>query len=193
VPVTTTEALEREGERTAAAQQGSTSRAGTLVERVLTAAYRPVDIASLAALRVMFGALLFVGTTRFVLQGWIEKLYGQPTFFFKYWGFSWVKVWPLWGMYLHYGALIVLALFIALGLYTRVAITLFLLLFAYVQLMDVTNYLNHYYLVVLLLALLALLPTHAAFSLDVKRRPSLARESIPAWMLGLLRFELGVV
>lgn len=167
--------------------------ARSLAERVLTAAFRPVDVASLAALRVLFGALLFVGTTRFVLSGWIEKLYAQPTFFFKYWGFSWVEVWPLWGMYLHYGALIVLALFIALGLYTRVAVTSFLLLFAWLQLMDVTNYLNHYYLVVLLLALMALLPVHAAFSLDVRRRPELARASVPAWTVWLLRFQLGVV
>lgn len=165
----------------------------SLRERVVTRAFQPVDVASLAALRALFGALLLVGTTRFVLQGWLERLYGQPTFFFKYWGFEWVEVWPLWGMYLHYGALLVLALLIALGLFYRVAVTLFLLLFAYVQLMDVTNYLNHYYLVVLLLGLMALLPMNAAFSLDVKRRPQLARASVPAWMIWLLRFQLGVV
>ncbi len=163
------------------------------VQRARSAALRPVDVASLAVLRILFGALLFVGTSRFVLQGWVERLYGQPTFFFKYWGFSWVEVWPLWGMYLHYAALVVLALFITLGLFYRAAVTLFLLLFTYLQLMDVTNYLNHYYLVVLLLGLMALLPMNAAFSLDARRRPKLARASVPAWMIWLLRFQVGVV
>ena len=41
--------------------------------------------------------------------------------------------------------------------------------FAYTQLVDVTNYLNHHYLVVLLGALLWFTPAHAAWSIDAWR------------------------
>lgn len=161
--------------------------------RFVDAAYRPVDGASLAVLRVLFGALLFVSTTRFVLLGWLDILYGQPTFFFKYWGFEWVRVPSQAGVYAMYGALIALSLFVALGLFYRLAITLFGLLFAYAQLMDVTNYLNHYYLVVLLCGLMALLPMNAMFSLDARLFPRVGRAHVPAWCLWLLRFQIGVV
>ncbi len=153
--------------------------------------WRPVDIASLAAFRILFGVLMFVGLTRFALSGWIDRLYVRPTFFFEY--FHAVEVWPPWGLYLHFGALAVLALMIAVGLFYRFASVAFFIGFTYVQLMDVTNYLNHYYLVVLLAGIIALLPLNAAWSLDVRRRPELARVSVPGWMIDLLRFQVAVV
>jgi vitamin K-dependent gamma-carboxylase len=160
---------------------------------ILTAATRPIDIASLAAFRVIFGAVMFLGILRFLATGWIEQMYVEPTWFFSYPGFDWVKPWPAWGMYLHYVVLAVLALAIAAGAFHRVACALFTLGFAYTQLIDVTNYLNHHYLVVLIGVQLALLPANAAWSIDVRRRPALARATIPAWMVWLLRFQIGVV
>lgn len=161
--------------------------------RVATAAARSVDIASLAAFRIIFGSVMFVGILRFLATGWIEKMYGEPTYFFSYAGFDWVRPWPVWAMYVHYSVLAVLALAIALGLFHRIACALFTLGFAYTQLIDVTNYLNHHYLVVLVGVQLALLPAHAMWSLDVRRRPGLRRDSVPAWMVWLLRFQIGVV
>lgn len=155
---------------------------------------RPVDIASLAAFRVLFGLLLCGGVIRwYLVTDWIPQLYVRPTFFFKYDGFGWVEVWPAWGLYLHFGLLALLALFVALGLFYRVSLALFTAGFTYVQLMDVTNYLNHYYLVVLLCLLLLVVPAHGAWSLDARRRPALRRATVPAWMLWLLRFQVAVV
>jgi vitamin K-dependent gamma-carboxylase len=164
-----------------------------LSRSITTAALRSVDIASLVAFRVIFGAVMFGGIVRFLATGWIEQMYVEPTWFFTYPGFDWVKPWPAWGMYLHYAVLAALALAIALGAFHRLACVLFTLGFAYTQLIDVTNYLNHHYLVVLIGAQLALLPANAAWSIDVRRRPELARRAIPAWMLWLLRFQIGVV
>jgi hypothetical protein len=97
------------------------------------------------------------------------------------------------GMYVHYAVLAALALAIALGFYFRVAIVLFTAGFLYTQLIDVTNYLNHHYLVVLLGILLACLPANAAWSIDARRRPAIARTTVPAWCVWLLRFQVGVV
>ena len=68
-----------------------------------------VDIASLAAFRIVFGLVMCGGILRFLATGWIEAMYGEPRWFFKYPGFAWALPWPVWGMYVHYGALAVLA------------------------------------------------------------------------------------
>ncbi|MBZ0233429.1 MAG: HTTM domain-containing protein, partial [Deltaproteobacteria bacterium] len=156
-------------------------------------AHRPVDIASLAAFRIIFGLVMFGGIVRFLFTGWIEAMYGQPRFFFHYPGFDWVEPWSVTGMYVHYGVLAGLALAIAAGAWHRVVTPLFVLGFAYTQLLDVTNYLNHHYLVVLLGTLLAVLPAHRAWSVDAWRDPSLRADRVPAWVVWLLRFQVGVV
>lgn len=144
-------------------------------------ASRHVDIASLAAFRIIFGTVMFAGILRFLATGWIEKMYGEPHWFFTYPGFSWVKPWPVPWMYVHYSVLALLALAIALGAWHRLACVLFVVGFAYTQLIDVTNYLNHHYLVVLVGILLAVLPANALWSLDARRNPALRRETIPVW------------
>jgi vitamin K-dependent gamma-carboxylase len=164
-----------------------------IVDRVRESALRSVDVASLAAFRIIFGAVMFAGIVRFLLTGWIEKMYGEPHFFFTYPGFDWVRPFPVSAMYLHYSVLAVLALAIAFGAFHRIACALFTIGFAYTQLIDITNYLNHHYLVVLVGVQLALLPANAMWSIDARRRPSLRRETVPAWMVWLLRFQIGVV
>lgn len=157
------------------------------------AALRPVDIASLAAFRVVFGTVMCLGILRFLATGWIETMYAEPRWFFSYPGFAWVRPWPAWGMYLHYAVLAVLALAIAVGACHRAVTLVFVVGFAYTQLIDVTNYLNHHYLVVLLGVQLAALPANAAWSIDARRRPAIRRTTVPAWMVWLLRFQVGVV
>ena len=156
-------------------------------------ALRPVDIASLAAFRIIFGVVMFVGCVRLISTGWIETMYGDPHFFFTYPGFGWVRPWPVAGMYVHYAVLAVLALAIAAGYRHRLVTLLFVAGFTYTQLVDITNYLNHHYLVVLLGVQLALLPANAEWSLDARRDPSIRRGEVPVWMIWLLRFQVGVV
>ena len=163
------------------------------LDRFRTAATRHVDIASLAAFRVIFGVVMFSSCARLLASGWIDTMYVEPRWFFTYPGFDWIRPWPAWGVYLHYAILAVLSLAIAAGAFHRIVTPLFTIGFAYTQLIDVTNYLNHHYLVVLLGVQLACLPANAAWSVDARRRPELRRETIPAWMVWLLRFQIGVV
>jgi len=155
-------------------------------------ARRPVDIASLAAFRIGFGLVMFAGIVRLLASGWIDTMYGAP-FAFHYPGLGWVEAWPVWGMYVHYAVLAALALAIAAGAWTRVVTPLFVLGFAYTQLCDVTNYLNHNYLAVLLGGLLCVLPAERAWSIDAWRAPARRAAMVPAWVVWLVRFQVGVV
>ena len=155
--------------------------------------FQPLDIAALAVYRILFGLLMFVGTLRFIGQGWVDRLYVEPTYHFKYWGFEWVQVPGPTGLYLLYGGIALSALLVALGAFYRVAIIAFWCLFTYAELMDVTTYLNHYYFVSLQALILCFLSPHRAWSIDAWLRPALAAVTLPAWQTWWLRFQVGLL
>jgi vitamin K-dependent gamma-carboxylase len=154
---------------------------------------QPVDLASLAAFRIAFGAVMVATIVRYFLKGWIHSYYVAPSFFFTFPGFGWVKPLPEPGMYVLFTALGLLAAGIMLGLFYRASVLLFAVGFTYVQLLDRTHYLNHYYLTCLLAFLMALMPLEGLWSLDSLRRPELRRDTAPGWCLWTLRAQLAVV
>jgi vitamin K-dependent gamma-carboxylase len=154
---------------------------------------RPVDIAWLAAFRVLFGGAMLVSMLRFIGYGWIDEFYVNPPMHFKYWGFAWVHVLPRAQMHALFWVLAGLALAMTVGLFHRIAAVLFALGFTYLQLIDVATYLNHYYLASLLALLLAVAPAERAFSIDALRVRSKRSTSIPAFWLYLFRFQVGIV
>jgi len=153
----------------------------------------PIDSASLAAFRVMLGILLAAAMVRFLALGWIDELYLRPQFHFTWDAFAWVRPLPSGLMYALYGWLAALALGIAAGFRSRLCASLFLAGFTYIQLIDKTTYLNHDYLVSLLVGLVALLPVHDAWSVEARTRPVRRAPRAPAWALWLLRFQIAVV
>lgn len=164
-----------------------------VVGRLTQTLNRPLDAASVAAFRIAFGALLLVSTLRFFAHGWVREFYGVPTHFFSYWGFGWVRPLPLSGMYALYAVIAGAALCLMLGIASRMAAALAALAFGYAHFCDKANYLNHYYLITLLLGLLAFVPADREYSLRVWRRPSERCGQVRAWLLYLLRFQIGVV
>ncbi|MCS6899607.1 MAG: HTTM domain-containing protein [Myxococcales bacterium] len=161
----------------------------TAIERALQ---EPVDGASLAAFRMIFGTLLAVAAARFLATGMVQEHYLTPRVFFPMGELTWLRPLPGWGMYGVWGVLVLLGGMIAVGLVTRAAAALFCLLFTYAHAIDKTHYLNHYYLVSLLTALLAILPAGNLWSLDALRSGQV-QATAPAWTLYLLRFQVGCV
>ncbi len=155
--------------------------------------FTPVDIASLVVFRIIFGGIMIWEVCRYFHYDWIRRYYIDPTFFFTYYGFSWVRPWPGHLMYVHFYLLGVLAFLITIGLFYRVSAALFFLGFTYVFLLDQANYLNHFYFISLMSFLMILVPAHRAFSLDACLRPQIRTQFIPAWCLWLLRAQLAVV
>jgi len=157
------------------------------------ALFRPVDIASLAVFRIAFGAIMFWEVWRYFDNGWIRTYYISRKFHFKYLGFGWVKAWPGDWMYVHFASVGVLALCVMVGLFYRVTSVLLMLGFGYWFLLDKTRYLNHLYLTLLLCFLMTLIPAHRAASVDAWLRPSLKRETAPAWSLWLMQAQFFIV
>lgn len=153
---------------------------------------RPVDGASLAILRIGLGALIALEALNYLTSDWIERSFLDPAFHFTYSGFAWVEPWPGVGMYVHFAALTVLGLLVALGVGHRVTAPLLALGFAYVFLLDKAEYLNHFYAAILFLVLIAVTPADRALSLSARRRPDRPR-TVPIWAVWLLRFQVGVI
>ncbi len=154
---------------------------------------RPISIAPLISFRVLFGSVMLASVLRFVWNGWIETQYLVPEFHFTYYGFSWVQPFGVWGMYLLFGIMAISAIGIMLGYYYRLNALAFFLAFTYVELIDKTNYLNHYYFVSIIALLLIFLPAHRFFSLDSQRKPSIQIQQIPYGFVLILQLILFLV
>lgn len=154
---------------------------------------KPVSIAPLLTFRVFFGFIMLTGAARFMLNGWVESQYIMPRFFFSYYGFEWVKPLGETGMYVLFAIMAVAALGVMLGAYYRVCALIFFLAFTYIELIDKTNYLNHYYFVTLISLLMIFLPAERGFSLDVLRKPALKSDQIPYWCILIIQLQLALV
>ena len=141
----------------------------------------------LALYRVGFGILVMYSLSRFALNGWVESLYLEPDFHFSYYGFSWVK--PI-GIYTYLIFLICFtsALFVTIGYRYRYAIILLFLSFTYIELMDKTTYLNHYYLISCISFLMIFLPSATYFAIDSRKNIK-----IPRWTIDSLKFLIIIV
>ncbi len=151
-----------------------------------------VDAASLAAFRILFGLLMAASMLRFIALGWVDEFYVAPTFHFTWDLFPWALPLPAALMHALFAALAVLGLAVAAGWHYRVCALLFFAGFTYVELIDKTTYLNHYYLVSLLSALMVALPAHRVWSIDAWRS-GWTEQTVPAWTVNLLRFQIAVV
>ncbi len=150
-------------------------------------------IAPLVVLRIVFGAVLLISTIRFIAKGWIVDFYIAPRLHFPFYGFEWVHDLPAWGMYSLFALMILSSICILVGLFYRWAVAAFLLAFTYVELIDKSYYLNHYYFVSLFTFLLLLVPANRYFSLDVLRKPSLRTEWVPIWTIRIFQLQLCLV
>lgn len=152
-----------------------------------------VPIHSLAVFRILFGLLMTAAMLRFLANGWVDELFLTPKFHFPYPGFGWIRPWPGGWMHVHVVVVAACALGVATGFFYRVCAVLFFAGFTYLELIDQTTYLNHYYLISLVAGLMMFMPAHRAWSLDAARKPSLRSGFVPAWTVNLLRFQFGVV
>lgn len=154
--------------------------------------HRITKAAPLAVFRILFGLVMAVSLVRFWMKGWIEKLYLAPKFHFHYSGFDFVEV-PGKLIYLVFLICLVSAIMIAIGLQYKLAIVTFFLTFTFMELLDKSTYLNHYYFVSVISFILIFLPAHCSFSYDAMRRRELKAEYVQRWTVDVLKLMLALV
>ena len=148
--------------------------------------------ATLAFYRLAFGLMMLFSLIRFWALGWIEKLYILPTNRFTYYGFEWI---PRLGNYTYLLFLItaIAAFCVAIGYKYRIAIITFFLCFTYIELLDKTTYLNHYYFISIVSFVLIFLPANAYFSVDAKQNPKIRFQYVPKWNVDILKILIAIV
>jgi len=163
----------------------------TVLERIWLAATRPVSSASVAFFRMAFGVAMVVNAALY-LPTHVREYYVETTVHFPYGPLDAVRPLPGPGMYLVYVAMAVAGALLAAGRWSRWAAGSFFALTTYVFLIDSTFFQNHEYLISLLALLVTLLPVHGRWSVDARRHPERRVDQVPAWVVWLLRFQIGV-
>jgi hypothetical protein len=153
--------------------------------------FKEVSIAPLVIFRLVFGSLLLYSTYRTYEKGWIEEMYIDPYYHFSF--VEWIRPMDGNGMYWIYALLALASIGIILGLFYRLSIISFFLLFTYCELIDKTYYLNHYYLVTILTFWMIWAPAHRWFSLDAKIFPKIQSSTCALWHILILKIQLSIV
>ena len=128
---------------------------------------------------------------RFWLKGWIQTMYIDPSFHFTFYGFEWVT--PLGDYtYLLFFICGLSAFFVAIGYKYYMSIIIFFLSFTYIELMDKTTYLNHYYFVSILSFLMIFLPSNSSYSVDSYLQKKSFKYT-PKWCVDSIKLLLFIV
>lgn len=191
--LTTVQADARPKSQASGSLKESGSQPANLQQRIKGRLLARVDNSFLVFMRIAFGAIMMWEVYRYFAGDRISRYYVKPILHFTYYGFGWVKPWPGEGMLLHFLVLGMLAAWIMIGFWYRLAAAFFFLGFTYVFLLDQTQYLNHFYLISLLSFLLIFLPCNSALSVDARIHPERRSDTTPTWTLWLLRAQLGIV
>ncbi len=163
----------------------------TRVEDLNTWLFKSVSIAPLVVFRLTFGLVLLYSSIRTYEKGWIKELYIDPTYHFSF--FSWLQPLDGDGMYMIFLFLGLTSIGIIFGFLYRISIVVHFLLFAYVELIDKTYYLNHYYLVSLVVFWMIWVPAHRWYSVDCVLFPNIRSETCTNWNILIFKFQLSIV
>ena len=160
----------------------------SLIENYLS---KKTPSSNLATFRIFFGLLMFISLIRFWSKGWIKELYVEPLFHFSYYGFSWVK--PL-GEYTYiiFFICILSTILITIGYKYRFSIILFFISFTFIELMDKTTYLNHYYYISILSFLMIFIPANASYSFDNLLSGN-TYSNVPKWSVDSIKLLISIV
>ncbi len=141
---------------------------------------RPVDVASLWAVRICVGALILIEMIRFYVYDWAINALVTPPFHFTYAGFGWVQPLGQLGMNVVLAIVALASLGMVFGFWYRRCAFVCAVGVAYIFLIDKTHYLNHMYFLIWVCIL---------FSVVRSDRRAWGQQ----WMIDLARFQIGVV
>lgn len=152
-----------------------------------------IDNSALIVFRVIFGLLIFLESVGAIFTGWVERNLMQPKFTFSFIGFEWLQPLPGNGMYVFYAVMGLFGLFVMVGYKYRWSMIAFTLMWSATYLMQKSSYNNHYYLLMLLSAIMVFQPANKYLSVDAKLNPSLKSISMPQWCSAVFILQMFIV
>lgn len=152
-----------------------------------------IDNSALIVFRILFGVLLAIEAFGAIFTGWVRRTFLEPEFTFNFIGLDFLQPLPGNGMIWYFAVMGVFGVFVMLGFKYRLSIFIYTVLWAGVYLMQKSSYNNHYYLLMLLCSLMIFLPANRFASVDVLKKPSLKKISMPCWCWLLLVLQLWIV
>tara|TARA_R110000868_G_scaffold1647_1_gene13238 strand:+ start:7973 stop:9292 length:1320 start_codon:yes stop_codon:yes gene_type:complete len=155
--------------------------------------FKQIDNSPLLIFRIFFGILVSLECYGAIITGWVKRNLVDPQFTFTFIGFEWLQPLPGLGMYFYFIVMGTLGICIALGYKYRYSIIAFALLWTGVYLMQKTAYNNHYYLLILIAAIMAFLPANKDYSLDARSNPALRSNKMYAYVKWIIVLQLLIV
>ncbi|PKA83124.1 vitamin K-dependent gamma-carboxylase-like protein [Ulvibacter sp. MAR_2010_11] len=152
-----------------------------------------IDNSGLVLFRIAFGFLIAVEAFGAIATGWVRRAFVEPDFTFNFIGLDFLQPLPGNGMYFYFILMGICGVCVLLGYKYRLSMIGYAILWSGVYLMQKTSYNNHYYLLMLLCWIMAILPAHRWFSLDAKINPKIKSPSMPRWVLLILILQVWIV
>ena len=155
--------------------------------------FTKMDNGALVLFRIFFGILIALECYGAMMTGWIHQTLIEPEFTFNFIGFNWLQPLPGIGMYIYFFVMGSLGICIALGYKYRFSVISFTVLWTAVYLMQKSSYNNHYYLLVLISAMMCFFPANPNYSLDAKTNPSIKNEYMFSYVKWMIILQLFIV
>ena len=151
----------------------------------------PISPYTLAAFRIVFGALMVWETTHYWKR--IYYFWTFPKTFFPFEVFSFLPVLKGSDMQLAHIVMGIGAALICIGLFFRFGCFLFFLIYSYIFVIEKSYYNNHYYLIILLALLLGLTNADSVWSLKNLLSKKKKRNLVPYWQILILQLQMVIV
>jgi hypothetical protein len=169
------------------------SRKLYFIKQLNKLAFMPMDISGLAIVRMLYGLLIIYESWRYSDLRIINYQFTGQILYFKFRFFEWVEPLSPAGIQIIFIAYGVAGMAIFLGIFYRVATLTAAFCISYIFLLDATNYLNHFYLIIIFAFLMFFIPAHRGWSLYALLHPHKALQSVPGWSIWALRAQLIIV
>lgn len=152
-----------------------------------------VDNTKLVLFRIAFGLLMMIEGWGAIATGWVTETFVEPTFTFNFIGFEWTHFLLGNTMYLIYTGIGFLGLLVMLGAFYRISSLLLFLLWTLTYFMQKSHYNNHYYFLVWVSFLMAVVPAHRFYSVDSTIRANISSKTTPRWTILAFKIQVAIL
>lgn len=157
------------------------------------ALFRSVDNSPLIIFRIIFGFLIVAESWGAIMTGWVSEVFIETPFNFSFIGFEWLSVLHGEWMYYYFFLMGIVGILIMIGLFYRASVVTFIIMWSAVYLAQKVHYNNHYYLLMLLSMLMAIVPANAYKSFDASKNPDIKSTTCPQWCLWIFAVQISLV